>query len=288
MALTKITYTDDVTVIEAENLNDIQDEIITNASLFSPLTKYKGTMGEDPNTSLDFNDYKTSGIYYNGGTNATPPSVNPPHSADNGWLVVAGWQGTRATQIWCSAYQGTLKTRKFNGTTWSQWEDCITALNGTFFDNVTVNRRSGSTALADSYLVAGNNIPNGTVGNSRGIIELFSEQSYYANIYPRTLTANRSLYVPDATGTIAIQDRILKQEASVEVVGNPTGWVYKNITFPTPFIKQPLVSVSLYGTSYATDWTMPMLANVTQTGFQMGWWHASGTRNVYWQAFGII
>ena len=28
MALTKVTYTDDVTVIEAQNMNDIQDEII--------------------------------------------------------------------------------------------------------------------------------------------------------------------------------------------------------------------------------------------------------------------
>lgn len=28
MALTKVTYVDDVTVISAQNLNDIQDEII--------------------------------------------------------------------------------------------------------------------------------------------------------------------------------------------------------------------------------------------------------------------
>lgn len=30
MALTKVVYTDDITVIEAQNLNDIQDEIINN------------------------------------------------------------------------------------------------------------------------------------------------------------------------------------------------------------------------------------------------------------------
>lgn len=30
MALSKVTYTDDVTIIEAANLNDIQDEIINN------------------------------------------------------------------------------------------------------------------------------------------------------------------------------------------------------------------------------------------------------------------
>lgn len=263
--------------------------VIVKPNYCTSINIYKGTMGVAPNTSKDFNDYVNVGTYYNTGTNESGV-LNPPHSEDNGHLVVEAFANVRILQVWYGAYTGLIKIRHYNGgtETWSPWYTVMTSEGGTFNGNVIVEKRSGSTALADSYLVAGNNIPNGTAGNSRGVLELFSEQSYYSNIYPRTLTANRSLYVPDATGTIAIQDRILKQEASVEVVGNPSGWVYKDITFPTPFIRPPLVSVSLYGTSYATDWTMPMLANVTQTGFQMGWWHASGTRNVYWQAFGII
>ncbi|MBP5170328.1 MAG: hypothetical protein ILP14_14190 [Oscillospiraceae bacterium] len=77
-----------------------------------------------------------------------------------------------------------------------------------------------------------------------------------------------------------------KAEGTVSVTGDPTGWVYKDVTFPTPFNAPPLVTVSFYGVSYATDWYMPMLINVTQNGFRMGWWQASGTKTIYWQAIG--
>ena len=41
MALTKVTYTDGVTVIMASNLNNIQDEIIRNGNAISELDTNK-------------------------------------------------------------------------------------------------------------------------------------------------------------------------------------------------------------------------------------------------------
>lgn len=55
MALTKVVYTDDVTVIEAQNLNDIQDEVIkrvtTDASQGLTATQQKNARA---NIGLDY------------------------------------------------------------------------------------------------------------------------------------------------------------------------------------------------------------------------------------------
>lgn len=80
----------------------------------------RGEMGVAPNTSRDFNDYVTSGTYYNGGTN-TAGTANAPHSADNGYLIVNSF-GAKSLQIWLGAYVGTLRVRRRTNTdTWTVW-----------------------------------------------------------------------------------------------------------------------------------------------------------------------
>lgn len=272
MALNKVTYTDDVTVVEAQNLNDIQDAIIAMETV--PLVA----------VNSDLDTIQTPGRYRLWGAYTNAPKTGNIY----GILTVDGVSGA-LIQTYQSATATDSYFRGYTNAQWYPWKQFMIDSGGTFKGTVYIDREDGTTsATGTSTLWVGNNTPTGTAGNSKGQVVIYGNGANYVNIQASNATGNRTVELPDANGTIAIQDRILKQEASVEVVGNPTGWVYKNITFPTPFIKQPLVSVSFYGTSYATDWTMPMIANVTATGFQMGWWQASGTKNVYWQAFGII
>lgn len=49
MALTKVTYVDTTTVIHAQNLNDIQDEIIANADDIDALETTVGALGNVAN-----------------------------------------------------------------------------------------------------------------------------------------------------------------------------------------------------------------------------------------------
>lgn len=114
MALNKVTYTDDVTAIEAQNLNDIQDEIINN----------------------------------------TVPK-------DTG---------------------------------------------GTFKGDVTVDKNRTGTNLGISVLTLGNDIPNGTAGNSYGVVRLYGKTDQYTNLSAGDSTATRGISLPDASGTIMLND----------------------------------------------------------------------------------
>ncbi len=82
MALTKITYVDNVTVIGAQNLNDIQDEVIANGNSISTLSS--GKVDKVQGKGLSTNDFtndqvtKLAGIE-NGATN-TPVDNTLTHS----------------------------------------------------------------------------------------------------------------------------------------------------------------------------------------------------------------
>lgn len=59
--------------------------------------------------------------------------------------------------------------------------------------------------IGTAYLLAGNNIASGTNGNSKGMLVLYGDGQYYAQINAANgLTANRTINLPDATGTVAL------------------------------------------------------------------------------------
>lgn len=73
------------------------------------------------------------------------------------------------------------------------------------------------------------------------------------------------------------------------MVGNPSDWVYVNVTYGVTYKSVPFVTVTAPGdTSSATYQTMPMIDNITTTGFRFGWYAASGTFNARWQAIGEV
>lgn len=82
----------------------------------------------------------------------------------------------------------------------------------------------------------------------------------------------------------------VKVQSGLEVyTGVSYDWSYKTITFATPYKTIPLVTVNAPGdTSTSTNHTMPMIDNISETGFRFGWYAKTGTFNVRWQAIGEI
>ena len=65
-----------------------------------------------------------------------------------------------------------------------------------------------STGLSD--LILGNGIASGTTGNKYGILRLYGTGRYYTRLASGTQTANRTINLPDASGTIALTSNSIK------------------------------------------------------------------------------
>lgn len=84
-------------------------------------------------------------------------------------------------------------------------------------------------------------------------------------------------------------DRTKVQSGIVDVTGVSGAWVYQTVTFPTPYKSTPLVTVNApYSTGSATNWNMPMIDQLTSTGFRFGWYSVNGSKQAIWQAIGNI
>ena len=54
-----------------------------------------------------------------------------------------------------------------------------------------------------AYVILGNNTATGTAGNARGRVRCFDTSEYYIDIQTvGDITANRTIYLPDKTGTV--------------------------------------------------------------------------------------
>ena len=93
---------------------------------------------------------------------------------------------------------------------------------GTIGGGLNINVPSGSTARGTSQITLGNNIPTGTVGNSRGSVALYSDNQYVSILTPYTLTADRIMYLPDGAGTLALREDLHKELVKLTPTTNET------------------------------------------------------------------
>ena len=63
-----------------------------------------------------------------------------------------------------------------------------------------------ASALGQGILAVGNDTASGTAGNKYGTLRLFGESSKFGQIRANNVTADRTLQIPDKSGTIAITD----------------------------------------------------------------------------------
>lgn len=73
--------------------------------------------------------------------------------------------------------------------------------------------------VPNSYglLVLGNNKAQGAAGKSNGFIRMWANTEYRTDIYPASLTTNRSVILPDKTGTVALTSDIANMVSSTTV-----------------------------------------------------------------------
>lgn len=82
---------------------------------------------------------------------------------------------------------------------------------GTFEGDVTVEEKNTGTTNVDSYLTLGNAKATGTLGCTRGVLEIYGGSAYRTRIFHTSSsrpTTNRIIYLPDKDGTFAITDDI--------------------------------------------------------------------------------
>ncbi len=71
---------------------------------------------------------------------------------------------------------------------------------------LTLSRVHNNTNAVSNYFAIGNNIPSGTEGNVYGVLRLYGQGGYYAQIYDpnNLLTANRTYELPNKSGVLAL------------------------------------------------------------------------------------
>ena len=104
-------------------------------------------------------------------------------------------------------------TSYVNPTRMNHIEDGIDAIDltsgGTINGNLNLDNPSPTTSNYDSTLTLGNSTAEGTVGNSRGLLMLYSKTEYPALLYSDTLTATRYLRLPNKSGLLATDNDIV-------------------------------------------------------------------------------
>ena len=98
---------------------------------------------------------------------------------------------------------------------------------GTIGGDLLVNRPSTTTTYQDAYVTIGNNIAEGTVGNSRGILRIYDRNQNCVMMYPdNVLTATRYLNFPNNSGTLALTSDLSDDVVSISDFATSDGRFY--------------------------------------------------------------
>ncbi len=125
---------------------------------------------------------------------------------------------------------------------------------GTFSGNVVVSVPSADTSLGRSYFALGNSTAEGTVGNSRGLLQIYGSGAYKTSINAPNSTADRTITCPDASGTFALAGDYL-YSGKFSISNGSSGYVILDIpkNFQGLLMTVPLTSNidawGLYGLS---------------------------------------
>lgn len=188
--MNKVVYTDDVTVIEAQNLNDIQDAVIDTVPKSTG-----GTFGG--NIGIDRKDGTTSAT----GTSSLVLGNASPTGTDKnsrGQIQIYGnganYSVLRAANVTANR---TVDLPDATG-------QIMLNTTGTFNNNVKVETSNTSTAQGYSNLTLGTNKAVGTAQNSRGQLYIYGNGTNYTIVRAPNATADRQCDFPDASGTLVV------------------------------------------------------------------------------------
>jgi hypothetical protein len=101
-------------------------------------------------------------------------------------------------------------------------------INDTGSTQLSLNRSHSSTTSQESRLSIGNSKANGTAGSNYGSIRMFGKSTNYVAFQATNATGNRTIELPDKSGTLALADDLGNQIEYSNFSGTNTG---KRITF---------------------------------------------------------
>lgn len=204
--LNKVVYTDHQTVITASNLNDIQDSVIQNTSYVTCSTASNTAAKTAALTNFVLTTGSAVKVKFTNTNTAANPTLNI-NSTGAKPIMQYGTTvaGTTATESWDD---GAVVEFVYDGTNWVMQGrntiDAVSKSGGTFTGDVTIDKNRTGTNLEISVLTLGNDIPNGTAGNSYGVVRLYGKTNQYTNLSASESTATRGISLPDESGTIAL------------------------------------------------------------------------------------
>ena len=120
---------------------------------------------------------------------------------------------TSATSATTATNANNIHTTALSRTSYAEY--CPTLVGGAstanqqpyVYDGLRLGLRNGTTSAdGNATLILGNSTSSGTAGNKQGILSLFSTNSYKVNLYSTVLNGNKTQYLPNANGTLAIHD----------------------------------------------------------------------------------
>ena len=156
-------------------------------------------------------------------------------------------QNDTSTSSFSVLLSSTLTTSDFTGSTYKSKnlkfspknaDLCIYGANSKLVFEVWCQGADTTTSSREVIVKVGNDTAKGTSGNRYGILRLYSQQTYKADIITAgTYTANRTFTLPDKTGTIALTSDITadtRPSTTAEPIACNTSSAYPYVAVRVP------------------------------------------------------
>lgn len=191
--------TNDKTIVDANHIND--NLYVTNSNFGTAARATIGRANKIGAVTLHSSNEYTSTIL-NNGTLTANRTLTPPDKS--GTIAITDDIPTDASDV---TYDNTQ-----SGLTATNVQDAIDEVNDnkvsksgdTMSGNLTIDKADGTVSdVGTSQLIIGNSTPEGTAGNSRGVLRLYGKGANYVTLNTDP-TGNRTITVPDAQGTLAM------------------------------------------------------------------------------------
>lgn len=231
--------------------------------------------------NTDLNDVTIPGVYVTSSTIAST-LINSPITTASIILEVKRVSSTTGTNRIQTIQSGkTVFTRMKTSSGWSAWIQTMTRDGGLIDGDLQVYHTNGAAgSQRNAWLQVGNNIPESQAGSSRGVLQLFDTNSYYVNMYPRTgqLTANRTIYLPNASGEIALTSDINNTITNITRSGTTFTATKKDGTTFTFTQQDNNTWTAMKGATSSANGSVGYVgATPPSNGYNTKFWRADGT-----------
>lgn len=173
-AYSDLSGTENVAVKDTNNQFSANQTVDRQNGTVSTVGKSYFTLGNNIPVGTDKNSYGIFNIYGNG---AYVTTLDARDSTANREIRLPDKSGTVA----------------------------LKEVDNKFSTNQTIDKKDGTaSSIGNSILILGNSTPSGTDKNSRGCVSIFGNSSFFTELRANNSTANRTIQLPDASGTIAL------------------------------------------------------------------------------------